>query len=385
MGRMHPLRTLSLADLRGRSSMKWREYGPEVLPLWVAEMDAPIAEPIARALHNAVDAGDTGYPSGTGYAEAWASFAADRWGWDGLDPGRTTLVADVMTGIVETIGLISSPGDPVVVSPPVYPPFFGFLAHAGRAIVEAPLAASGRLDPAALELAFERSVGAGRRVTYLLCNPQNPTGVVHTRDELQAVADLARRYDVRVVVDEIHAPLVSGDVPFTPYLSVDGAENAFSVLSASKAWNLAGIKAAVVVCDTESASDLARMPEVVSHGPSHFGVIAHTAGLNEGREWLDALRADVDANRVQLSELIARELPAVDWRPSYGTYLAWLDCRRAGLGDDPAATFLEHGVALVSGLDFGTGGAGHVRLNYGTTPEILEAAVARMAHATAAL
>jgi cystathionine beta-lyase len=151
-------------------------------------------------------------------------------------------------------------------------------------------------------------------------------------------------------------------------------------MSASKAWNLAGVKGAVLIGGEDTIEDLARMPEIVGHGLSHLGVIAHTAALNEGREWLDALRADLDENRLLLSSLLTAHLPAVGCRPEPGTYLAWLDCRDTGLGDDPAASFLEHGrVALNSGPEFGTGGAGHARLNYATTPEILEEAIIRMA------
>src|SRR5690349_13605396 len=140
---MHPLRELTLEDLRRRTSVKWREYEPDVLPLWVAEMDVRLAEPIARAVSGAVADGDTGYPHGRAYAEAVAAFASERWSW-AVEPARTALVADVMTGIVEAIGLVSSPGDPVVVNPPVYPPFFGYVEHAGRRIVEAPLGEQGR-------------------------------------------------------------------------------------------------------------------------------------------------------------------------------------------------------------------------------------------------
>lgn len=379
-GRMHPLRGLSLEDLRRRTSLKWCTYEADVLPLWVAEMDVAIADPVRDALARAVRDSDTGYPDAKPYPEALAKFAADRWSWTGLDPARTALVVDVMVGVYEAIRLVSSPGDPVVVNPPAYPPFYGFIEHAERSVVEVPLRADGRLDLGALESAFARTGSGGGQLSYLLCNPHNPTGVVHTLAELGAVAVLADRYRVRVIADEIHAPLVSGPVPFTPYLSVPGTRNAFSVMSASKAWNLAGVKGAVIVGGEDTTEDLARIPEIVWHGLSHLGVIAHTAALNDGREWLDALRADLDENRLLLSSLLARHLPAVGCRPEPGTYLAWLDCREIGLGDDPAAAFLERGrVALSPGLEFGTGGAGHVRLNYGTTPEILEEAIVRMA------
>ena len=374
---MHPLRELSLDQLRRRTSIKWREYEPDVLPLWVAEMDVRLADPIVEAMTQAINDGDTGYPHGSGYAEAYADFAADRWGWEGVDSPRTALVADVMTGIVEVFALVSEPGDPVVVNPPVYPPFFGFIEHSGREVVEAPLGADGRLDLDSLEAAFIHAGAEGRPVTYLLCNPQNPTAVVHSAGELVGVAALASTYGVRVVVDEIHGPLVADG--FVPYLSVEGTGNAFAVSSASKAWNLAGAKSALVVAGEEAADDLARMHEMVSHGPSHLGMIGHTAALRDGREWLDALHSDLADNRALLADLLAQHLPGARWQQSPAMFLAWLDCRELGLGDDPAAVFLERGrVAVNSGLDFGTGGAGHVRLNYGTTPEILTEAIERM-------
>lgn len=373
---MHPLRELTLDELRRRTSVKWREFAPDVLPLWVAEMDVRLAEPIARVLTDAVTEGDTGYPHGPAYAEAFVGFAAERWSWHDVEPARTALVADVMTGISEALGLISSPGDPVVVNSPVYPPFFGFVGHTGREIVEAPLGADGRLDLDAIEAAFIRAGVGGRPVTYLLCNPHNPTAVAPTLDELTGIAGLAQTYAVRVVVDEIHAPLAED---FVPYLTVPGTSDAFVLASASKAWNLAGMKAALLIAGPDAADDLERLPEVVGHGPSQLGVLAHTAAYREGGPWLDALRSDLADNRVLLAELLAAHLPDARWGGGPATYLAWIDCRGLGLGDDPAAGFLERGrVAVNSGLPFGTGGAGHIRLNFASTPEILTEAVERM-------
>ncbi|MCF3121812.1 aminotransferase class I/II-fold pyridoxal phosphate-dependent enzyme [Streptomyces arenae] len=377
-----PLRQLSLERLRERTSMKWRTYPADVLPLWVAEMDVPVAEPVARALREALERGDTGYPAGTAYAEAFAEFAARRWDWDGLAVDRTAIVPDVMLGIVEMLKLVSGPGDPVVVNCPVYPPFYQFVRNAGRPVVEAPLDAAGRIGFEALEAAFRSAASAGGRPAYLLCSPHNPTGTVHSAAELAEVARLARRHGVRVVVDEIHAPLMAAGTRFVPYLSVPGGEDGLSLLSASKAWNLAGLKAALAVAGPAAADDLARLPEEVGHGPSHLGIIAHTAALREGGAWLDALLAGLDENRGLLDALLREHLPAVRHRPAEATYLAWLDCRGLGLGDDPAAVFLERGrVAVNAGTTFGPGGEGFVRLNIATSPEILTEGVRRMAAA----
>ncbi|MFF8861122.1 MalY/PatB family protein [Streptomyces sp. NPDC015139] len=381
-GEPDPLRALDLERLRRRTSMKWRTYPEDVLPLWVAEMDVPLAEPVVRAVTDALALGDTGYPVGTAYAEALAAFAADRWNWYDVSVERTSIVPDVMLGVVEMLRLVTGPGDPVVLNSPVYPPFFQFITHMDRRVVEDRLGAGLRIDLASLEETFKAVTAGGGRAAYLLCSPHNPTGTVHTAGELAAVAGLAERYGVRVVADEIHAPLVDPGVAFVPYLSVPGAERGLSLMSASKGWNLAGLKAALALAGPGAADDLHRMPEEVGHGPSHLGVIAHTAALRDATGWLDALLPGVRANRLLLRDLLADHLPGVRYDPGEATYLAWLDCRALGLGDDPARTFLDRGrVALSSGVPFGTGGAGHARLNLATSPEILTEGVRRMAAA----
>ncbi|WP_246002321.1 MalY/PatB family protein [Allorhizocola rhizosphaerae] len=371
-----PLRDIELADLRGhRTSQKWRSYPQDVLPMWVAEMDTRLSEPVKQALLEAIEAGDTGYAFGTDYAEAMAGFAKQRWGW-AVEIGRTRLMPDVMMGVVELLRLVTEPGDGVVISPPVYPPFYMFLRSMGVRIVEAPLTPDGRLDPDALDRAFAQAKA------YLLCNPQNPTGTVHTRQELETVAALADTHGVRVVSDEIHAPLTLNGAVFQPFLALSGTEKCFAVLSASKAWNLAAVKAAVAVAGEAAVADLERVPPEVGDGVNHLGVIAHVAALRAGGPWLDGLLSDLDRNRRLLGELLAEHLPMVRYRPPQATYLAWLDCRDLGMSDAPQRLFLERGrVALNPGPTFGTGGDGHVRLNFGTSPEIVAEGVRRMAAA----
>ncbi|MDX3456452.1 pyridoxal phosphate-dependent aminotransferase [Streptomyces sp. ME02-8801-2C] len=394
--RTDPLVQLSLEQLRQRTSMKWRTHPADVLPLWVAEMDVPMAPPIAEALQRAIDLGDTGYPYGTAYAEALAAFAAERWQWDGLRVEHTAIVPDVMLGVVEMIRLVTGPGDAVVVCSPVYPPFYAFVSHDAREIVEARLGPDLRVDLAALEDAFVRARCHGRRAVFLMSNPHNPTGVVHTRQELEAVAALAREHGVRVVSDEIHAPLILPGATFTPFLTVPGAENAFALVSASKAWNLAGLKAALAVAGPEAADELQLLPEEVGHGPSHLGIIAHTTAFREGGNWLDELLTGLDANRRLLGRLLEEHLPDVGYRQPEATYLAWLDFTWLGLHKardtagpgvvsdlaGPAKLFLDEArVALSSGHVFGSGGEGHVRLNFATTPAVLREAVGRMGRA----
>ena len=261
----------------------------------------------------AIAAGDTGYPRGQAYARALRSFAADRWAWTGVDIEATAVVPDVMMGIVEVLRLITEPGDAVVVCAPVYPPFYAFVTHADRTRYRGTdWAMNWRLDLDALAAAFATARQVCDHPVLLLCNPHNPTGVVHTRAELTALATLARSYGVRVIADEIHAPLVLTGAEFVPYLSVPGTEDAFALYSASKAWNLAAFKAALVVAGPDAATDLARLPEEVSHLPSHLGVLSHVAAFEEGRPWLDALRRGLDANRTLLADLADRTAPRVN-------------------------------------------------------------------------
>ena len=377
-----PLHTLTLDALRRRTSAKWRVHPDDVLPLWVAEMDVPLAAPIASALTEAVGRGDTGYPSGSDdFAEALAAFAAQRWGWR-PDVGHTRLVPDVMAGAVELLRLVTAPGDAVVINPPVYPPFFDFIRHAERRIVEAPLGPDGRLDLEVLARAFAAARSDGGAPAYLLCSPHNPTGTVHTADELAGVAELAAAHGIRVVADEIHAPVVLPPATFVPYLTVPATGAGFSLISASKGWNLAGVKAALAVAGPDAADELAGLPEIVGHGASHLGVLAHTAAFSHGGDWLDEVLQGLAANRRLLGELLAELLPDVGFRPGEGTYLAWLDLRSLDLGDEPADVMLERGrVALLGGCAFGTGGPGHARLNLATSGSVITEAVRRMAAA----
>ncbi|MEU2200682.1 aminotransferase class I/II-fold pyridoxal phosphate-dependent enzyme [Isoptericola sp. NPDC019482] len=395
----NPLEQFTLDDLRRRTSVKWRAYPPDVLPLFVAEMDTPVAPAVVDAVQGALALGDTGYDVGTTYAEAVAPFAQERWGWT-PDVASSRTMPDVMVAIVEVLRVLTSPGDAVVVTPPVYPPFYGFPGNEGRQVVEAPLGADLRLDLGTLETAFARVTGAaahgtgpgsGRRAVLLLCNPHNPTGTVHTRAELEAVLALADRYGVRVVADEIHAPftferVTAGAAPFVPLLSVAGAERAIVVQSASKAFNLAGLRAAVALGGPGAVDDLRRIPEEAGHAVNHLAVLAHTAAYRDGGPWLDALLAGVHANRALLARMLAEHAPAVRLQPADATYLAWLDLRAALPGGVPAADaaafVLERGrLALEDGVRFGAGGAGWLRLNLATSSALLTEAVQRLARA----
>ncbi|HEX4447009.1 MAG TPA: aminotransferase class I/II-fold pyridoxal phosphate-dependent enzyme [Polyangiaceae bacterium] len=378
----HPFDAVDEAALRLRRSAKWALYPPDVLPAWVAEMDYPIAAPIRRVLIEAIDRGDAGYASGAGLGEAFASWAAAHWQWE-VDPAHVHLVADVVTGITELLRVATAPGDAVVIEPPVYPPFAGTVRALGRRVVEAPLLRSERGEPGwAPDLAaIERAYAGGAKV-HLLCSPQNPTGIVYSRDLLVAVAALAERHGVLVLADEIHAPLVLPGATHVPFPSVSDAARRTSIVltSASKAWNVAGLKAAAMIASGEGPrAVLARLPPETPYHAGHLGVLGGIAAFREGGAWLAQVEAILDRNRRLLGELLGAELPGVGYVMPQAGYLAWLDCNALGLGADPAAAFLARGrVALSSGPTFGAQGQGFVRLNLGTSRRLLEEAVTRM-------
>jgi cysteine-S-conjugate beta-lyase len=374
-----------LPKLRQRTSEKWRAYPDDVLPLFVAEMDYPLAQPISEALVAAVRRSDTGYVGeGAELQQAFSSFANRRWGWK-VDPEQVSTTTDVSVVLVEALRAAIRPGDGVVITPPVYPPFFDIVPEAGGDVVEVPLLrdeSGWSLDLDGVEQAF----AAGARA-FLLCNPHNPLGLVHSTEALTAVAELAARYDVTVVSDEIHAPLTHSDGEFTPFLSVsDAARNhGIAAHAASKAWNLAGLKCALfVTAGDRMASLVSALPYEVRVRTSLFGRIASTAAFADSEEWLDGALRSIETNRRELATLIAQHLPGVVYRQPSASYLAWLDFRALGWGDDPSIRALEVGrVAVNPGPTFGREGTGFARLNFACSPEVLSEAVVRLGAANA--
>jgi cysteine-S-conjugate beta-lyase len=371
----------SLDALRTRTSEKWRAYPADVLPLFVAEMDYPLAEPIADALVAAIRRSDTGYAvRDSRLGDAFAAFAERRWGWR-VDPAQVSTTTDVSVVLVEALRATIQPGDGVIITPPVYPPFFDLVPEAGGTIVEVPLLRTA--DGAwLLDLdGIERAFAAGARA-LVLCNPHNPLGLVHSAEQLMQLAELAARFDAVVVSDEIHAPLTHTDATFTPFLSVSDAarEHGIAAHSASKAWNLAGLKCALFVTASERmAKVVSSLPDEVAVRTSLFGQIASIVAFSDGEDWLDAVLRSLQRNRDALAAQLAAELPAVGFRPPSASYLAWLDLRALGWGDDPSVRVLESArVALVGGPYFGKQGTGFARLNFACATDVLSDAVSRI-------
>ena len=377
----------SLAVLRQRTSEKWRTYPDDVLPSFVAEMDFDLARPIIDAVTESMAASDAGYGHIGRLGEAFAGFAASRLGWS-PDPARIFAIPDVMTGITEMITALTPPGSGVVISPPVYSPFFFRVGFAGRRVVEAPLR---RRDDGGYELdaeSLDRALSEDGVSAYILCSPHNPVGRVWTAQELTTVAGICQAHGVLVLADEIHAPLVLPGAAQVPFLSLDHPVTARTIAftSASKGWNIPGLKCGLAIAGSpELATVLTERWEALA--PGLLGVHASVAAFEQATGWLDALLTQLDRNRALLARLLAGQLPQIRYRPPEASFLAWLDCRELGGalggGDDPAAGFLERGrVALAAGTGFGAQGRGFARLNMGTTEPLLAEAVRRM---TAAL
>jgi cystathionine beta-lyase len=368
--------------LRARGTVKWGVAADDVLACWVAETDFAPCPAVQEAVQDGVARGTFGYPlpdARTGLPEATAALCRRWWGW-AVDPADVVLVGDVMAGILLALTTLCERA-PVIVPTPAYPPFLDVVPLAGREIWTLPLDPD--VDDARLDLdRVDAMLGAGAR-TVLLCNPHNPWGRSFTRDELEALRDVVVRHRARVVSDDIHAPLVLPGARHVPYASLEGTgAHTTTVLSASKAFNVPGLKCGQVVTGSRTDRDALRNVSLVAnHGTSPLGILANLAAYTRGDEWLSGVLDRLAQNRKLLEDLVPRRLPGVRMRPLEATYLAWLDVRALG-HEDPAAVALVRGRVLVNdGRTFGPGGEGHVRLNIATSPERLSDAVDRLAAA----
>lgn len=370
----------SLEQARTRRSAKWSGYDADVLPLPVAEMDVQLAPPVRAALDAALDRGDLGYAPFDGRLQpVFAAFAQRRWGWT-VDAAQVWPVTDVGLGVEIAFTRLLAPGAKVVITTPVYPTFFKWARLHGIELVEVPLLA--REDGWALDLpALDAALAQAD--AFLLCHPHNPLGHLHTREELVQVADLAERHDALVISDEIHAPLTMPGEQFVPFLTVSDAARRVGVAlhAASKAFNIAGLKCALVVTDSPQMHE--RVAPVVADyawSAGILGIFAAEAAYAEGDAWLDDVNADIDANHRLLVELVAEQLPKARIIRSRSTFLAWIDLTGYELAEEPAELLLREGrVALGIGSAFGAPGAGCVRFNVGCHPDLVREGVRRMA------
>jgi cystathionine beta-lyase len=373
----------TVATLRARGSHKWTAPGPDGLGAAVAEMDFGAASPILDALAGLSADANFGYLPpylADELAEACAGFQKRRYGWD-VDPASVHHIPDVIKALEIAITHFSRPGSPVILPTPAYMPFLIVPGLLGREIIQVPM----HDDAGFFTLDLDAIAGAFRAGGHLLifCNPYNPLGRVFTRDEIAQVTDVVDRHGGRVFADEIHAPLVYPGTRHIPYASTSDAAAAHTLTatSASKAWNLPGLKCAQVILTSEA--DRQRWEDMgvfASHGASNPGVVANIASFRHGEAWLDEVVAYLDDSRRLLAGLLSRHLPQVRYRPPDGTYLAWLDCTAMDLPDSPGALVIDRAqVTVVDGPAFGTGGAGAFRLNFATPQPILAEMVERIA------
>lgn len=376
--------SISTDFLETIAGVKWSTY-PGCVGAWVAEMDFGTAPAIKDELRKIVDDGFFGYLPASALSrmqQACAEWYSSHCGWQ-VPTERVRAVPDVIEAMLAAINDFSVPGSTVIVPTPAYMPFLFIPQKLGREVVEVPcLHQNGRweLDLDGIDAAFADGGGL-----FINCNPHNPLGRVYERDELLALAAIVEKHQGRVFSDEIHAPITYPGHTHIPYASVSdvAASHTITATSASKAWNLAGLKCAQLILSNDvDAATWKEHGGLVEHGASTFGVIANAAAFGSGQPWLDEVITYLDGNRRLLGEMLETLLPEVSYAMPQGTYLAWLDFRGAGIGDEVDTFFRENAkVAIVNGRACGDIGVGQVRLNFAMSRSLLEQTITNIATA----
>ena len=376
----------SLAELATHHSEKWRAFAPNVIPLPVAEMDFPVAAPIREFLHSMVEHSDMGYlgpiPE---LGNSFSAFAAKRWNWT-VDPTHIRAATDVGVGVVEILRVFTNPGDSILISSPVYQNFYTWINETKVNSIDVPFIHKPSDD---VSLAWsidwegiEKAYSSGIKI-HLLCSPHNPIGRVFTREELTKFVALAAKYNVIIISDEIHSPLEYAEHPFVPILTLgEDAENyCVVVTAASKGWNIAGLKCAIIVSGGKAMHEkLNALPPALHYRASLLGAFATSVAFDKCVPWLDTVIEQLDHNRHLIATLIAEHLPEVIYNLPQHSYLAWFDLSALNLGDQPTAVILEKtSVAFNAGHIYGAQWGQFARMNFATSPEIITQAITQMA------
>ncbi len=377
--------TITAAAARQRPGAKWSKVGPDGLAAWVADMDFAIAPPIAAALRDLLDIGDVGYPAWSvggrsAMIDVFVERMTTRYGW--TPPADEVIeLSEVVQGIQLALHLATKPGDGIVMLTPIYPPFLSCGGYAGRRVVEVaarPDARGWAWDHEELAATIARE----QAKVLLLCHPHNPTGRVYRRDELESFAAIADANDLLIISDEIHADLVYAPEVHIPIASLSPATAArtITINSASKAFNLAGLRWAVAhVGPAALRSAIAELPNHLLGMPNLAGVAASHAAWTQSDDWLAAVVDHLGGQRHRLADRLAQAMPEVRYRIPEATYLAWLDCSALGFDEEPYDVFSRAGVELNRGANFGDSGRSFVRVNLATSRAILDEVVDRMA------
>jgi len=373
-----------LIDRRQYESIKWHRYGDDVLPMWVADMDFQAPAPVIQALRERVDHGVFGYGSPPDeLPELIVERLADLYSWQ-VSPDALIFMPGVVPGFNLTCHTLTSPGEGVLIQTPVYYPILHAPPEAGLTNDEMELT---RRSDGTYEIdfdLFEDTITEKTRI-FILCNPHNPVGRVFRRDELERMAEICLRKKIVICSDEIHCDLLFDDNVHTPIASIDpeiGAQTV-TLMAPSKTYNIAGLKCSVAIVENDDLRErLCNTYTGLMPGVNILGYTAALAAYRDGQPWLDAALAYLQMNRDVVRAYVEEELPGITMGKPEGTYLAWLDCRQAGIPGNPHEFFLQQAkVALNDGAAFGTGGEGFVRLNFGCPRSLLMEGLERIKEA----
>lgn len=379
---MHPYDRLTLAELQGKPCAKWRTYDPDVIPLWVADMDFPVAPEIVTALRQRAESHNLGYPMAKGDPGLLAAIAERllrRFGWQ-VREEEIWLIHGVIPGLYLAVLACSNPGDEVLIQTPIYPPFISAVKDTGRVPRYNPLIVEG--GRYAIDFAqLEALISPATRL-LLLCHPHNPTGRVFGRDELARLADFVLRHDLWVVSDELHSDLLYPGQAHLPLAALhpEIARRTITIFGPTKAFNIAGLKIGIIVC--QNAALLARLKAQgrgLVTGPNVMAQSATLAAYQQGGAWLELTLRYLDENRQFLGTYLREHLPWLGYLPPQATYLAWLDFRALGLGEQLYRVLVnECRVGLNEGPQYGPGYEGFARLNFATPRAVLSEALDRL-------
>jgi len=369
-----------IIERRGTDSIKWARYPEGVIPLWVADMDFPSPEPVIRALQRRLDHGIFGYSQPAPELKAaLRERLRALYGWE-VNEEEILFVPGIVTGLNIAIQSYAAPGDGVLIQPPVYFHFFRDPIHHGRVVQDPPLVR--REDSYEIDFeAFDKAI-TGRTRLFILCNPHNPVGRAFTRGELEQLAEICLRRRVVICSDEIHCDLLYEGIRHVPIagLSTEVAAATVTLMAPSKTYNIAGLECGfAVIRNEELRKQWMRTSYGIVPGINIMGHVAGLAALKEGQEWLEQILVYLQRNRDFLAGYVRANMPALRMCRMEATYLAWLDCREAGLPGGPASFFLKQArVGLSNGPEFGRGGEGFVRMNIGCPRATLAEALDRM-------
>jgi cystathionine beta-lyase len=373
-----------LIDRRDSDSIKWRQYQREVLPLWVADMDFRSPEPILQALRTRVGHGVFGYGMPPpALAETLCERLFRRYRWR-VTPDQIIFLPGLVCGLNVVCRAIGQPGDGVLVQTPVYPPFLTAPLHQGRYLRSAELTAIEQGNQLYYQIDYARFEAAidQRTRLFILCHPHNPVGRVFDETELTRLAEICQSRDLVICSDEIHCDLLLDGHAHRPLASLapEIADRCITLMAPSKTFNIAGLGVGFAIAQNPRL--LRRLKAAAAGIVAHVNVLGFAATLaayTRCDDWLQALLGYLTANRDYLSDYLKQHLPAIRVTQPQATYLAWLDCRQAGIEGNVQRFFLDRAqVAFNDGATFGPGGEGFVRLNFGCSRALLAEALERM-------